>query len=221
MNHGRARLAMILFAATVIATAAPALAETRFVFANESPYDTLDPHAVFDVGRVAVRLNLYDGLYRWLDNPPVLNPWLAESHTVSADGLTYTFKLRHGAKFHDGAEVTAEDVRYSTERIFAGKKGAAALLSTMVAPGSAKATRSWTTRFACADGFQPSTAWRTLPIFGAPGSSRIGVPAESRSVSISLRRSHGTFQLSASPIAIRSAIWRLSRTSAASQPTLS
>ena len=70
----------------------------------------MDPHAAFDVGRVAVRLNLYDGLYRWLDNPPVLNPWLAESHTVSPDGLTYTFKLRSGAKFHDGAEVTADDV---------------------------------------------------------------------------------------------------------------
>src|SRR2546422_8130399 len=102
MNHGCARLAMILLAAMVIATAAPALAETRFVFANESPYDTLDPLAVFDVGRVAVRLNLYVGLYRWLDNPPVLHPWLAVSHTVSADGLTYTFKLRQGVKFHDG-----------------------------------------------------------------------------------------------------------------------
>src|SRR5437899_1275875 len=147
LNHGYARLAVIVLAAMVIATAAPALAETRFVLANESPYDTLDPHAVFDVGRVAVRLNLYDGLYRWLDNPPVLHPWLAESHTVSPDGLTYTFKLRQGVKFHDGTDVTAEDVRYSTERIFAGKKGAAALLSTMVAPGSTKALDRYTVQF--------------------------------------------------------------------------
>ena len=108
-----------------LAAAAPAAAQTRFVFANESPYDTMDPHAAFDVGRVAVRLNLYDGLYRWLDNPPKLEPWLAESHTVSPDGLTYTFKLRRGAKFHDGTEITAEDVRYSMERILALKKGAA------------------------------------------------------------------------------------------------
>src|SRR5713101_7031602 len=128
-------------------TVTPAAGETRFVFANESPYDTMDPHAVFDVGRVAVRLNLYDGLYRWLDNPPKLEPWLAESHTVSPDGLTYTFKLRRGAKFHDGAEVTAEDVRYSTERILAMKKGAAALLSTMVAPGSTKALDRYTVQF--------------------------------------------------------------------------
>src|SRR5438309_2837301 len=147
MNHGYARLAVIVLAAMVIATAAPAVAETRFVFANESPYDTMDPHAAFDVGRVAVRLNLYDGLYRWLDNPPVLHPWLAESHTVSPDGLTYTFKLRRGAKFHDGAEVTAEDVRYSIERILALKKGAAALLATMVAPRTTKALDRHTVQF--------------------------------------------------------------------------
>ena len=101
---------MAFAVAALALAAAPAGAETRFVFANESPYDTMDPHAAFDVGRVAVRLNLYDGLYRWLDNPPVLQPWLAESHAVSPDGLTYTFKLKKGAKFHDGAEVTADDV---------------------------------------------------------------------------------------------------------------
>jgi peptide/nickel transport system substrate-binding protein len=140
-------VSLIALALAVSGVAQPAGAETRFVFANESNYDTLDPHAVFDVGRVAVRLNLYDGLYRWLDNPPVLTPWLAESHTVSADGLTYTFKLRRGVKFHDGAEVTAEDVRYSAERIFALKKGAASLLSTMLAAGGTKAVDKYTVQF--------------------------------------------------------------------------
>src|SRR5712692_6901900 len=146
MNRRWSWLIVVLIGC-VIAGAAPARAETRFVFANESPYDTMDPHAVFDVGRVAVRLNLYDGLYRWLDNPPKLEPWLAESHTVSQDGLTYTFKLRKGAKFHDGAEVTAEDVRYSIERILAMKNGAAALLATMIAPDATKALDRYTVQF--------------------------------------------------------------------------
>src|SRR2546428_70159 len=137
-------LALVMLAAI---PSAPATAQTRFVFANESPYDTMDPHAAFDVGRVAVRLNLYDGLYRWLDSPAKLEPWLAESHTVSPDGLRYTFKLRKGARFHDGAEVTAEDVRYSIERILALKKGAAALLSTMIAPGTTKALDRSTVQF--------------------------------------------------------------------------
>src|SRR5262244_3983326 len=147
MIRGRTWLLPILLLAVVALPRASAWAETRFVFANESPYDTLDPHAAFDVGRVAVRLNLYDGLYRWLDNPPVLTPWLAESHTVSADGLTYTFKLRRGVKFHDGAEVSADDVVYSMERILALKKGAASLFATMVAPGAAKAVDKYTVQF--------------------------------------------------------------------------
>jgi ABC-type transport system substrate-binding protein len=148
MTHGRSWLILVLALAMLAAMpSTQATAQTRFVFSNESPYDTLDPHAAFDVGRVAVRLNLYDGLYRWLDNPPKLEPWLAESHTVSPDGLTYTFKLRHGTKFHDGTEVTAEDVRYSAERILALKKGAAALLGTMIGPGATKALDRYTVQF--------------------------------------------------------------------------
>lgn len=136
-----------LTALALLLAAQPATAAQRFVFANESTYDTLDPHAVWDVGRVAVRLNFYDGLYRWLDNPPKLHPWLAESHTVSPDGLRYTFKFRRGARFHDGAEVTAEDVRYSMERILALKKGAASFLSTMIEPGKTRAVDRHTVEF--------------------------------------------------------------------------
>src|SRR5262245_41415928 len=148
MTHGRSSLVLAIVIGMLAAvSSAPVLAQTRFVFANESPYDTMDPHAAFDVGRVAVRLNLYDGLYRWLDNPPKLDPSLAERHTASADGLTDTCELRRGGKFHDGAEVTAEDVRYSAERILALKKGAAALLATMIAPDATKALDRYTVQF--------------------------------------------------------------------------
>src|SRR5687767_9177872 len=44
-----------------------------FVFVQGTEYDNLDPHAIFDQSRVASRLNLYDSLYRWQDNPPKLN----------------------------------------------------------------------------------------------------------------------------------------------------
>src|SRR5262249_39221083 len=107
--------AAALAAAAGLRTAAGAPTQTRLVFANESDYDTVDPHAAFDVGRVAVRLNLYDGLMRWQNNPAALEPWVAESHTISPDGLTYTFKLRSGVKFHDGTEVKAQDVVYSLD----------------------------------------------------------------------------------------------------------
>ncbi|MBI3991860.1 MAG: ABC transporter substrate-binding protein [Candidatus Lambdaproteobacteria bacterium] len=144
-------IVVVLAIATTLALAAGCKSKpstpAKFVFANTSNYDTMDPHQAFDVGRVAVRLNLYDGLYRWHDNPPKIEPWLAESYTVSPDGLTWTFKLKQGSKFHDGSEVTADDVVYSTERIFGVGKGAASLFTRMLSPGSTKAVDKYTVQF--------------------------------------------------------------------------
>jgi peptide/nickel transport system substrate-binding protein len=59
--------------------------------------------------------HIYEGLYT-LDatNRPI--PMLAESHTVSKDSLVYTFKLRQGVKFHNGKEMTSDDVVPSLAR---------------------------------------------------------------------------------------------------------
>ena len=54
----------------------------------------------------------------------IMTPSLAESWTMSKDGLSYEFVLRKNAKFHNGEPVTAEDVKFSFERY----KGAAAKL---------------------------------------------------------------------------------------------
>jgi ABC-type transport system substrate-binding protein len=118
----------------------------KFVTANNNSYDTLDPHVVFDIGRIASRLNLYDALVRWTDDPPKLNMWLAEKVDISPDALSYTFTLKD-AKFHDGSPVTADDVVYSMERILALKKGAYGLFSSVVNPGTTKAIDAKTVRF--------------------------------------------------------------------------
>ena len=126
---------------------AQAAARTRFVTANNNPYDILDPHQVFDIGRIAIRLNMYDALVRWVDNPVKLIMWLAEKVDTSADGMTYTFSLKPGVKFHDGSELTAEDVAYSMDRILAMKKGAYGLFQDIVKPGSTQALDAHTVRF--------------------------------------------------------------------------
>lgn len=56
---------------------------------------------------------------------PDANPYpeLAESYEVSEDGLTYTFKLRDGIRFHNGDPLTAEDVKFSFDRLRAPDSG--------------------------------------------------------------------------------------------------
>jgi peptide/nickel transport system substrate-binding protein len=66
---------------------------------------------------------LHDALVKPMPERPVA-PALAESWTVSKDGLVYEFVLRRGAKFHNGEAVTPEDVKFSFERY----RGAAATL---------------------------------------------------------------------------------------------
>lgn len=58
-----------------------------------------------------------------LDSDAKPIPGLAESYQVSADGLTYTFKLRQGVSFHNGDEITAEDVKFSFDRLRAKDSG--------------------------------------------------------------------------------------------------
>ena len=58
---------------------------------------------------------LHDGLVKPMPGNPA-EPCLAESYAASADGLSHSFVLRAGATFHNGAPVTAEDVKFSFER---------------------------------------------------------------------------------------------------------
>lgn len=68
--------------------------------------------------------NVYDCLLQ-LEADGTLTPALAESYEVSEDGLTYTFHLRKGVKFHNGVEMTAEDVKFTYDMGAAGPIGSA------------------------------------------------------------------------------------------------
>jgi len=78
---------------------------------------SLDPHAVTALNDFRILMNIYDGLVRYKPGTLEVGPALAESWEISDDGLSYTFKLRKGVKFHDGAPFNAEAVKFNFERM--------------------------------------------------------------------------------------------------------
>jgi ABC-type transport system substrate-binding protein len=78
---------------------------------------TLDPAIGYDWQNWSMIKSLFDGLMDYVPGTTELRPGLAESYEISDDGLTYTFKLRPGVRFHNGREMTAEDVVYSLNRV--------------------------------------------------------------------------------------------------------
>jgi len=66
-----------------------------------------------DVHHVMI-MNIHNALLEF-NYKNELEPALAESYEVSEDGLTFTFKLRQGVKFHDGADFTSKDVKYTCD----------------------------------------------------------------------------------------------------------
>ena len=78
--------------------------------------DSLDPHKATAAGTKEILFNIFEGLVKPDENGNLINA-AASDYTISEDGLTYTFTLRDGLKFHNGNLVTAEDVKYSLERV--------------------------------------------------------------------------------------------------------
>ena len=76
--------------------------------------DSLDPYQLTAAGTREVLFNIYEGLVKATATGEYV-PAVASDSTVSEDGLTYTFTLREGVRFHNGDTVTAEDVKYSFE----------------------------------------------------------------------------------------------------------
>src|SRR2546425_416769 len=78
--------------------------------------ETLDPARISDIYSRSVSQQIFDGLVQF-DHTLTVLPALAEFWRASRDGLTWTFTLRKGVRFHNGREVTAEDVVYSLTRL--------------------------------------------------------------------------------------------------------
>lgn len=100
----------------VVSVMAQEEASVTVAFAESQP-TSLDPHAARTNDDFLVVRNVCEGLTNY--DPITLEPIpaLAESWTVSDDGLIYTFTLRSGVTFTDGSALDASDVKYSLDRL--------------------------------------------------------------------------------------------------------
>ena len=102
------------------ALATPAMAQIKqggaMTVTFKDDLATLDPAIGYDWQNWSIIKSIFSGLMDYEPGTTKLMPDLAESYTVSDDGLTYTFKLRPNLKFHNGRAVTSADVKYSIER---------------------------------------------------------------------------------------------------------
>ncbi len=135
--------------AAAAAVSFPSLAQTpryggELVFPVPSEPPSYDGHREETFGLIHPFAPFYNTLLRVDPTDPSGTkpyPSIGESWTVSPDGLTYTFKIRTGVKFHDGSDMTSKDVKASYDKIIfppAGvgstRKGQYAVVASVEAP---------------------------------------------------------------------------------------
>jgi peptide/nickel transport system substrate-binding protein len=116
--------------------------------AINSPAGAIDPITVADDGSLAVLAQAGEYLV-WSDSELNAVPRLAESWTPNEDASVWTFKIRQGVKFHDGKEMTSEDVAASINRLADPESASQALsaFTGFLTKDSAKATDATTVEF--------------------------------------------------------------------------
>ncbi len=117
---------------------------TRVLRVSFSWPDRIDPAVGNDNASSTSLVNLYDTLV-FPNEKGLVDPWLAEKWETSTDGLTWTFHLRQGVKFHDGTPLKASDVVFSYDRMKTIGEGFAYLVTAGV--DSVKAADDSTVEF--------------------------------------------------------------------------
>jgi peptide/nickel transport system substrate-binding protein len=96
--------------------AGPPVSGGSIVYGADREPTCLDPHNLGDMPQTYVARQYLDSLVSEERDGTVV-PWLADSWTVSPDGLTYTFKIKQGVKFHDGTPLDAAAVKANFEHM--------------------------------------------------------------------------------------------------------
>ena len=121
---GLAAAAIMLAGAGAQAQETPRKGGTiRMTAPYAASFGSLDPHTTPRAQDDIINKALQRTLYNWDTKEGKLVLELAKSVTPSEDGLTYTYKLRDDAYFHNGRKMTADDIIWSFTRIMDGSKG--------------------------------------------------------------------------------------------------
>jgi peptide/nickel transport system substrate-binding protein len=128
---GAAVTVLALSACGQQATSSTSSEDISVVFSNIAETTTLDPAIAYSSDGFEFVRNVYEGLTMY--EPGGVEPVgdIAESWEMSDDATEYTFSLRDGLTFHDGSELTSEDVVASIERVQGVNQGPATLLSSV------------------------------------------------------------------------------------------
>jgi len=109
----------------------PVVERNILTMSANQEFGTIDPQRGNDWTESMAMVNVYDALV-FPNTEGDMEPKLATDWSASPDGLVYTFNIRKGVKFHDGSEVTAEDVSFSMDRALALNEGYAWLWSDVM-----------------------------------------------------------------------------------------
>ncbi|MGN1058104.1 MAG: ABC transporter substrate-binding protein [Candidatus Avelusimicrobium sp.] len=117
------KILLCLLLVCVLGACSQSAQKDTLIVAHKSEMESMDPVYSYDGVTHGMLINIYDTLLKFKGSSLTeLEPSLSlevpskENGLISADGRTYTFPIRQGVKFHDGTELTPEDVRYSLLR---------------------------------------------------------------------------------------------------------
>jgi len=138
--------------------------ETVHTLSVNQEFGSIDPAKTNDWTETIALVNLYDALVEPTSEGEMV-PHLAKDWSRSEDNMTYTFSLREDVKFHDGSNLTAEDVAFSLERMLKINQGYSWLWEGIIDPENCcEVVDDYTVKIKLQEKFAPFVA--TLAYFG-------------------------------------------------------
>ena len=154
----RILIASLVLAWTGLAAAqGPPAKDVSFTYLEGQEVTTIDPAKHTDESALHAVINMYDPLLypKVGENSMEPGPHVATSWRVTDGGKTYTFQIRKGIKFHDGKELTADDVVFSLQRMLALKKGFSWLWNNVLTAEQVRASGPGTVVFTLNQPYAP------------------------------------------------------------------